>query len=67
MRFLSFFAVAVFAAASLAVSGCGPTETAAPSTDSSSPAAAAEGSTSSTEPATGEGLTPVSFDVTGMT
>lgn len=68
MRFLSFFAVAVIAAASLAVSGCGGTETAAPTTtDGGGAAAPAEGSSSSTTPATGQGLTAVSFDVTGMT
>lgn len=66
MRYLSFFVVAVIATASLAVSGCGGTET-APTTDGGGAAAAAEGSTSSTAPATGEGLTEVSFDVKGMT
>ena len=68
MRFLGFFAVAVIAAASLAVSGCGGTET-APSgggTTTTAPGSS-EGSSSSTTPATGEELTSVSFDVTGMT
>ena len=67
MRFLGFFAVAVIAAASLAVSGCGGTDT-APSGSGTTPAAngASEGSSSSTTPATGEGLTTVSFDVKGM-
>ncbi len=67
MRFFSFFAVAVIATVSLAVSGCGGTETATPSNDGGGAAATAEGSSSSTTPATGEGLTPVSFNVTGMT
>ena len=67
MRFLTFFAVAVVATASLAVSGCGGTETSAPSTDGGGAAAPTEGSTSSAVPATGQELTTVSFDVKGMT
>lgn len=68
MRFLSFFAVAVIATVSLAVSGCGGTDT-APVGGGTTPAAngGSEGSSSSTTPATGEELTSVSFDVTGMT
>ena len=66
MRFFGFFAVAVIAVASLAVSGCGGTET-APTTDGGGAVSTEDGSQSSTAPATGEGLTAVSFDVTGMT
>lgn len=68
MRFFSFFAVAVIATASLAVSGCSGTET-APTTNGGGATAPAEGggSSSSTVPATGDGLTAVSFNVTGMT
>jgi len=66
MRFLSFFAVALIAAASLAVTGCGGTETAT-TTNSGGAATSSEGSQSSNTPATGEELTQVSFNVTGMT
>ena len=68
MRSLSFFAVAVIASVSLAVSGCGGTETApgGGGTTTTAPGGS-EGSSSSTAPATGETLTAVSFDVTGMT
>ena len=68
MRFLTFFAVAVVATASLAVSGCGGTESApgGGGTTTTAPGGS-EGSSSSTAPATGETLTEVSFDVTGMT
>ena len=66
MRFLSFFAVAVIATASLAVSGC--TETDAPNTGGGTTTTAPSegGSQSSTAPATDDALTTVSFDVEGM-
>ena len=67
MRFLSFFALAVLATASLAVSGCGGT-TDAPSTGGGTTTTApSEGGSQSSKAPAAEGLTTVSFDVTGMT
>ena len=69
MRSLSFFAVAVIATVSLAVSGCGGETSTTPAGGGGGGATTTTegGSQSSTTPATGDTLTSVSFDVTGMT